>query len=405
MCDLSKLRTKVLHGFVLISFLLVSKTSMAVEVIKDMNVSIFGGYTAIEASESVDFTNFSEIGMKIDYQPFNHVSFSGQTTYNTISEEPDVQYAFVEGYWGKWNSQYVVRAGILDNSVGIMSAGVSNPSSRSTVIMPRAVYILSQSGIGSSGKGLSFVSEYQITEYFRLSAEVRLVKDVKTTDSSKVILLASLVEYPFDASMRDHVDLETSTGLRLQLESDNLLFHYEYIQYGYEVNLEENFNFNRTMDFQVGGIQYTGGRGSIIAEVMHGDIDVIRASEIAESEHTLFAFPDVYEGPMIGFHVLGSWDYTEILSIYAGASVFHYDWQDKEGEAYSDIVRGYPSQVRYNKEVYAGIQYELNDWMTLRLEHHIMDGYTANFMHDNGQPSVVDGTWQMTAFSITFGIF
>jgi hypothetical protein len=138
---------------------------------------------------------------------------------------------------------------------------------------------------------------------------------------------------------------------------------------------------------------------------MHGDIDVIRANDIAGSEYTHFTFPDVFEGPTIGYHVLGSWDFTESLSGYLGMSIFHYDWNDRIGEEYRNIIREYPSQVRYNTEYYAGIQYELNDWMTLRLEHHIIDGYTSNFINPNEPPHVIDGTWQLTALSLTFGIF
>ncbi len=142
-----------------------------------------------------------------------------------------------------------------------------------------------------------------------------------------------------------------------------------------------------SMEISVYSIEYTWENLVLSSEYMELDADMTFPAPIPEMKQA-----------MGGYYFGASYRLNELFELGILYSIYYPDREDKDGD--NNVARGMPDYSAWLKDWGFSVRYDINEYLILKLEHHIMNGTAMMFAQDNPEGTIED--WDMTAAKLSF---
>lgn len=141
-------------------------------------------------------------------------------------------------------------------------------------------------------------------------------------------------------------------------------------------------------------------RGKYVYSLEYVNGPLTLASEYAETDREQRLFGQLtMDGRTQEWYVMGTWAFSEQVSLSLLYDVFYNDKHDHDGKAY--LRQGRPDYLGWRKDFGAGIRFDINPSWTVKAEWHQVDG-AAQYLELYNSPQDLKRRWAYGAVKVSY---
>jgi hypothetical protein len=309
--------------------------------------------------------------------------------------EVTLDWAYGDYRWKDWLG---FRAGKIKLPYGFYNETRDIDALRTNILLPQSVYNDLQRDTLVAIQGAGIYGEIPVGVFGDLSYQLQIGTFDVDSDSGIAKVTEALGRGVFEVE-KFNIDTAYDGSLQWSTPLDGLRVGGSYLTLSLDSDIRTNYPFgplpagsSLVADFNditnyVASAEYTWNDLVLAAEYTRQEltfgIDNVLPEDTTKSE---------------GYYLSASYRFTDWLQVGTYYSVYYANIEDKDGDTLE--AQGLPDHGAWQKDWALTTRFDLNEYWTIKLEGHMLDGTAQVVSIDN--PKGTDEDWFMYAAKITF---
>jgi len=335
--------------------------------------------------------DLTEAGVNLGYQPWERLSFSGQTLFRQAGAldrgSVNIDYGLADLTLSQSRKGGIgIRLGRIKNPLGLYNETRDVAFTTPTIILPQGMYYDRSRSLFLSSDGGQFYFNYTMGTH-SLSGKFNYGRIRNDNDEMRdaVLPLAATGDMDTNADLSGQLIYEINSGEYLAAIS------YADVKLSYNPGLMDNYS-NGSAHFypMIFSAQYNGERITMTGEYLYQKNEFLNFGPLS---------PDTSD-PTESWYLQLAYRFNDRLQALSRYGEHYLNRNDRDGDFFALI--GLPTHMGFTRDYTFTLRWDINQWIMVRGEYHLISGTSWITSADNPDRDSTEQHYNLYALQLAF---